>query len=522
VDTRSFLPDLAGAIGVVIPESILIIAACVMFAFAPFHRKERTWSSLSFLILLLATFLLSPGDLFATRTEGGAVEFSSAAAMFRADDFSFFCRWIGLLTGLGLLLLSLDQIPNEYSGEYYASLLLVIAGTNLVAASNDLITLFLALELISIPTYLLLYLLRSSIRVREATTKYFLLSIFSSALLLYGLSFYYGATGSTNFEAIRSTIKAAGTNQLPDILTIGLIFVVAGLGFRLTAAPFHFYAPDVYEGAPTLPVTLLAVVPKIAGLVGLVVLVNFTLLAGRNADAPIAEQARDLFWIMALVSMVLGNVMGLLQDNFRRLMAYSSIAHAGYMLFGLGAAAAVPATGAHTGNSGLTAVFFYLAIYTVMTYGAFAVLRYLETPERPVDSIDDLAGLGRDHPVMAFFLAVFLLSLMGLPPTVGFFGKFNLFMAGWSTGIYHFRIAAIVMAVTAAIGAWYYLRIIGVMYLRQSVRPLTPPMQPPAFVAVLLCGFLTLVSFAVPNWFLHAAADATTPYVAPLPKIERE
>jgi NADH-quinone oxidoreductase subunit N len=192
------------------------------------------------------------------------------------------------------------------------------------------------------------------------------------------------------------------------------------------------------------------------------------------------------------------------------------------MLFGLGAAAAVPAAAMSAGgSSGLTAVFFYLIVYTVMTYGAFAVVRYFDTPQRPVESIDDLAGLGRDHPVLGFFLAVFLFSLMGLPLTAGFWGKFMLFMAGWSTDVRHFRVLAVVMAINAAIGAWYYLRIIGVMYLRQSVRPLRAPMQPFAFLPILACGFLTLVTFAVPNWFLQPASEATRRHTAPLPVVEK-
>lgn len=500
MDTN-YLASVAGSVSLVTPEAILILAACVYYAIAPFWKNEYLWSRLSVLLLVLAIFLLTP-----TPSE------YAGNGMFRADAMSLYCRWIGLFSGLGLVLLSWGRVPDSVGGEYYATLLIAIAGTNLVAASNDLVSLFLSLELISIPTYLLLYLLRGTSRSREATTKYFLLSIFSSALLLYGLSFFFGATGTTNLEGMRQTLKTASPAQYPEILTLGLIFVVAGLGFRLTAAPFHFYAPDVYEGAPTLPVTLLSIVPKIAGLVGVYQLVHATLLVDHGlGESPIAEQARDLLWIMALVSMVLGNVLGLLQNNIRRLMAYSGIAHAGYMLFGLGAAAAVPGSAAGDGMSGLTAVFFYLTIYTIMTLGVFAVLRYLDACQHPVESIDDLAGLGQTNPALAFFMAVFLFSLTGLPPTAGFWGKLYLFLAGWNTDVHHYRVLAIVMAVTAAIGAWYYLRVIGVIYLRQSVKPLNPPMQPASFIVVLACGVLTLISFVVPNWFLNPASQATKP-----------
>lgn len=498
MDTN-YLASLSGAISLVAPEAVLVLAACLVYAAAPFWKGDDIWSKISLLLLVVAAFLMSPQP----------AEYAGNG-LFRSDNMSYYCRWLGLLTGIGLVLLSWGRVPRHFTGEYYATLLIAIAGANLVAASNDLITLFLALELISIPTYVLLYLLHGSLRSREATTKYFLLSIFSSALLLYGLSFFFGATGTTNYEGMRQTLKSAVPNQYPEILTLGLIFVAAGLGFRLTAAPFHFYAPDVYEGAPTLPVTLLAVIPKIAGLVGVYQLIHATLLVDHGlAESPIAEQTRDLFWIMALVSMVLGNVLGLLQNNIRRLMAYSGVAHAGYMLFGLGAAAAVPVTGAPDAMSGLTAVFFYLAIYLVMTLGVFAVIRYLDAGNHPVESIDDLAGLGQTNPVLAFFMALFLFSLTGLPPTAGFFGKLYLIFAGWDTNVHHYRILAIVMAVTAAIGAWYYLRIIGVIYLRQSVKPLYPPVQPVAFLVIVACGVLTLAGFVAPNWFMKPAIDAT-------------
>ncbi|HQR42272.1 MAG TPA: NADH-quinone oxidoreductase subunit N [Gemmatales bacterium] len=498
---KFYLESLSGAVSLIKPEALLILAACVFYAFAPFRKDEGLWGKLSFLLLLTACFMLTP-----------APEHFAGNGLFRADNMSLYARWIGLLSGIGLVLLSWGRVAKEYAGEYYATLLIAIAGTNLVAASNDLVSLFLALELISIPTYLLLYLLKSTMKSREATTKYFLLSIFSSALLLYGMSFFFGATGTTNLEGMRATLRTTPPSQFPEMLTLGLIFVAAGLGFRLTAAPFHFYAPDVYEGAPTLPVTLLSIIPKIAGLVGAYQLIQATLLVDHGlAESPIAQQTRDLFWIMALVSMVLGNVLGLLQNNIRRLMAYSGVAHAGYMLFGLGAAAAVPGGQSGDGISGLTAVFFYLAVYTIMTLGVFAVLRYLDAGQRPVESIDDLAGLGQTNPVLAFFLVVFLFSLTGLPPTVGFWGKLYLFLAGWNSDVHHYRVLAILMAITAAIGAWYYLKVIGVVYLRQAVKPLYPPIQPIAFLVIVTCGLLTLVSFVIPNWFMTPASQATKP-----------
>ncbi|HMO37704.1 MAG TPA: proton-conducting transporter membrane subunit, partial [Gemmatales bacterium] len=246
----NYLDSLSGAVGLVAPEAMLVLAACAMYLAAVFKKSEDIYGKLSLILLIIAAFWMTP-----------APESYAGLGLFRSDAISLYARWIGLLSGIALVLLSWGRVSHQIAGEYYATLLLAIAGTNLVAASNDLVTLFLSLELISIPTYLLLYLLKSTLPSREAVTKYFLLSIFSSALLLYGLSFFFGATGTTNLEGMRKTLASSEASQYPEMLTLGLIFVSAGLGFRLTAAPFHFYAPDVYEGAPTLPVTLLAVIP---------------------------------------------------------------------------------------------------------------------------------------------------------------------------------------------------------------------------------------------------------------------
>lgn len=476
------------------PEMLLLLAGSGYFLAAVFvSAKSRSWAIASLLIVLLAAIWLPSGDAV----------FATPASFFRHDSFSHFLRGLGLGLGAALILLSWDRIPDRCAAEYFGCLLLIIAGVNLVSAANDLIALFLALELVSIPTYVLLYMLRADDAAQEATLKYFFLSVFSAALLLYGLSFLYGATGSTNLEVLRGAVRqwleqesTSASSTLPPTLLIAMIMIVAALGFRVTAAPFHFYAPDVYQGAPLLPVTLLSLIPKVAGFAGLYQIVSATLLIpGADAAAsPLAASASGLFWIVALVSMFMGNLMGLWQDDLKRLLAYSGIAHAGYMIVGLG-------TGCSSGMivEGLAGLFFYLIVYSAMTLGVFAILIALQSRDRTVVNVDDLAGLSKSHPILAVVMACFLFCLMGLPPTAGFLAKLNLFLAAWNTEQRLYRVLALVMAVNAAIGAWYYLRVVGVMFLRDAVKPLSVRVTWPAWTVILLCLFIVFWLFFQPN-----------------------
>jgi len=482
----------------ILPEVVLVAAACVLFTGAAFVNRRTLWAGVALVGVLAAGgvwWFVLPVEIA-----------SPSASLFRHDYLTWFAKGLGLAGGLVLLLLSWNQVSDQRAGEYHACLLLVTAGVNLVATANDLIVLFLALELISIPTYILLYLPRQDAAAQEAATKYFLLSVFSSALTLYGFSFLYGTTGSTNLDAIRAGLSGAGPT--PGVLVIALVMIVAGLGFRITAVPFHFYAPDVYQGAPTAGAALLSFVPKLAGFVALFRVITTTLLTtptnGPAQETAFLNQAQLLFWILAAVTMSLGNLLALLQDNLKRILAYSGVAHAGYMLVGLGVGQAVDSP-----INGIEALFFYLVIYGAMTVGAFAVLIYLSTPERSVETVDDLAGLGRSHPLTALLMMLFLFSLTGLPPTAGFWAKLNLFFAAWSaeTPLFRlfgsdvpvFRILAVVMALNAAVAGWYYLRIVASMYLRQPIKPLPHPRELPGLASLVICGFATVALFVVPG-----------------------
>ena len=325
--------------GYVLPEVVLVATACALFLLAPFQRTAERRSTagtrhglggLSLLALVFAAWLWLDGPPLEP-------PHGLWAGPFRGDQLAWFVRGLTLIIGAVLVLIGWNQFAAEEAGESHACLLLILAGVNLAAAANDLVGLFLALELVSIPTYVLLYLLRRTSAGQEATLKYFLLSIFSSAVLLYGFSFLYGAAGTTNLEAIREGLVKSAAAPQPVILAVALIAVVAGVGFRVTAVPFHFYAPDVFQGTHAAGAAMLSIVPKLAGFTVLLRLISI-LPAPAAALGPgivLSEILAPALWWLAVITMCVGNVLALWQTNVRRMLAYSSVAHGGYMLVGL-------------------------------------------------------------------------------------------------------------------------------------------------------------------------------------------
>lgn len=489
------LQNLNGAVQLVLPEAVLLATVCIIFFAAAFLVSERgeapaglrhRWGWLSLLALLIA----------------GCIGFNAAAAPhtsgpFVADGLTLFIRGLTILTGAILVLLHWNQADDARSAESHACLLAILAGVNLVAAANDLVGMFVALELISIPTYLFLLLPRRDAPAQEATLKYFLLSIFSSAIVLFGMSYLYGATGTTNLLAIHQAFAQGSHLPQNGLIVVATVMLIAGLGFRLTAVPFHFYAPDVFQGAQPSAAAMLSFVPKVAGFVALLRL----MVPAATGDAALHSwmmipTATNLLWWLAVITMFTGNLMALMQTDVRRLLAFSSVSHAGYMLVGL-----VVGMQASQQVSGIGALLFYLAVYGVMTLGAFAVLIAAARSNRRIESLDDLAGLSRSKPMLALALSVFLFSLSGLPPTAGFLGKFNLFFAAWSQGTESSRWLACILAVNAALGAWYYLRLIGVMYLREQVDRSEDvrPIEAPSVVATVVCLAGTIGLFIAPG-----------------------
>jgi len=362
----------------------------------------------------------------------------------------------------------------------------------------------------------LLYLPVRSREGQEAAVKYFILSILSSAVMLFGFSYLYGLTGTTNLGAIVDTLNDAHKMQVGPMALVAIVLVIAGLGFRLTLVPFHFYAPDVYEGGPTGVIAQLAFVPKVAGFVALARLLG--MLYPPLDQLPFDANGTLIpltLWILAAATMTFGNAFALLQSNVKRLLAYSGIAHAGYMLIGFVVASSLPDVpgGVVPSQIGLDSVLFYLVSYGLMTVGPFAVLVHLAGGDHPVETADDLAGLAKTHPVAAAAMAVCLFSLIGLPLTAGFAGKFLLFVGALdapAAGILQAmtRALAVVAAVNSAVGAVYYLRLVGVMYLRTPLKVAEPGRGHVALAVAVACAAATLALGVYPKPLADAARAA--------------
>jgi NADH-quinone oxidoreductase subunit N len=322
--------------------------------------------------------------------------------------------------------------------------------------------------------------------------------------------------GTTNLPTITEAVAVArASGALRGLPLIALVMVVAGLGFRITAVPFHFYAPDVYQGTATPSAALLAFVPKVVGFLALGRLLGLIPLMPLSV---VGDNAPYFLWILAVVTMSLGNMVALMQNNVKRLLAYSSVAHAGYMLIGLSVAPHLGAS-ADAPIGGVEAVLFYLVAYGAMTIGAFAILTWVSSPTRPVETVEDLSGLGRSHPGSALLMTLFLFSLVGLPLTAGFIGKLFLFLGALRVpyspdspaqieNARLFTILVVIAAVNSAIGGWYYLRLVAVMYLRDSLAPAEPRRPRPVLATILVCAAVTLAAGVYPAPLTDAVKSA--------------
>jgi NADH-quinone oxidoreductase subunit N len=454
-----------------VPEMILVLVGTLVYLGGAFLPRRRGWSWLAAAAIALAVVALYQQGT-AAAVEDALAGQGTASGPITVDQFSASLRYAILAAGLVFVMIASRWSELGEASEFTGSLLMILAGLMLAALATDLVLVFVALELVSIPTYVILYLGRAS-NLLESGTKYFFLSILSSALLLYGFSFLYGAAGSTSLDAIRHALAAPGseTAGMGMFAQLALILIFAGLAFRLTAVPFHFYAPDVYQGTSNPNAGLLAVVPKIAAVAVLVRLV-YVAMPG------LERLGWQLALVLAMVTMTLGNLLALWQGNVRRLMAYSSVAHAGYMLIGLAVGFAVAGGSTQPYNfDGVGAMLFYLLVYAAATAGTFAALAYLSSERRPIDTVDQLSGLSGAYPKTAAAIALFMFSLTGLPPLAGFWGKLTLFTGALGVdadnpdgGLWRWFLAlAVVGALNAAISAGYYLRIVAAMYFRQSL-----------------------------------------------------
>jgi NADH-quinone oxidoreductase subunit N len=486
-----------------LPEVLIILVATTMMTAGAFVQlPRRVWS------------LIAAGTLLAALVALAAV-WSVAPDAYAAvavnDPMSGYCRVAFLFTGLIILGMAHDQVDDSRAAEFFGAILMMHAGSMLVAAANELVFLFAGLELVSLPTYLLLYLPRRNATTQEAATKYFYLSILSSAISLFGLAYLYGIGGVSNLKALSYLVHWKSGELAVAPVGMGLVavvFILAGFGFRCAAVPFHFYAPDVYQGSPTVITAILAWIPKAVGFLAILRTVTavFGQTAGPGLDHPLAERAAFVAMVIAVVTMVLGNTVALAQENLKRLLAYSSIAHAGYLMVGVAAAfrngpnAAFPdpAVGETVvGYLGGQGVLFYLASYALMTLGVFGVILLLSTPERPIETIEELSGLSRTRPFVAFAMAICLFSLAGVPPLAGFWGKLYIFASAWPGGASNdagrFQLLVVLAVLNAAVGAYYYLRIVVKMYLQVPIEKIESRPAWPTVWAVATCAALTVL-----------------------------
>ncbi|MBL8746193.1 MAG: NADH-quinone oxidoreductase subunit N [Phycisphaerae bacterium] len=357
-------------------------------------------------------------------------------------------------------------------GEFYAFILFSLTGLMLCASADDLIWLFLALELVSLPTYVMVSISTSGTRSQEAGIKYFFLGALGAAFFLYGFAMLYGATGTTMLfgdgvtpgiaEVLANNVATNG--NIGGIALVGVVMSIVGVSFKIAAVPMHFYTADVYEGAASSVSAFLAFVPKAAGFISLMLLLSVVGWGYGGENSSLPEVLRVLLWVMAVMTMTVGNVLALLQTNVKRVLAYSSIAHSGYMLVGL--IAGPGASGAPLSQNGLAATLFYLLCYGFMNLGTFAVLSCLERrPGEEIETFEDLRGLCRSYPILGWCMVICSLSLLGLPPLLGFAGKFYLFTSAISAG----EIALVViMGLNSAVAAFYYLRLAGAPLLEKS------------------------------------------------------
>ena len=464
------------------PEIVLCFFGIVVMVLDPFigaaSKRSLTWLTLVGIVLALAAVRVAaanPGLAY--------------SGLMRVDAFSIFVHVIVIGAALLATLGSIQYLDDEniQRGEYYALVLFATAGMGILAGANELVTAFIGLEMSSISTYILAGFRKRAVKSNEASLKYFILGSFATAFFLYGIAMVYGATGTTRIDQVQTVLQGMG--QLPALVILGLGLIFVGLGFKVVVAPFQIYAPDVYEGAPTPVTALLASGPKAA---------TFALLL-RIFYVSFGAASGMWFWVVwgsAVLTMCIGHFAALVQTNVKRMLAYSSIAHAGYIMVAFAASTYV----------GIAAVLFYLAAYALMKVGAFVVIAHLGQAGEKRLEIQDYAGLGNKQPVLAVCFSLFLLSLLGLPATGGFLGKFFAFQAALDSKIVWLVVIA---AINSVIGAYYYLRVIVAMYFWEPSKEYVPTRVAPALtVALVLAAAGTLYLGLLPARVLLLAKTA--------------
>jgi NADH-quinone oxidoreductase subunit N len=491
----------------ILPELIVGIAGVVVMIVDAFSgpRQRHVTGTLALISLLAAA-----GAAISLWTSPPATS-SAFNGMIVLDDLRLSFTLIFVLVAILTALISTVWIDTENlpAGEFHSLLLFATVGMMLMASAGDLVIVFLGLEILSIATYVLAGFRRTDTRSNESSLKYFILGSFASAFLLYGIALIYGATttttlpGSTNIATIASRLDQS---LYPPLLFAGIAMLLVGFGFKIATAPFHVWTPDVYEGAPTPVTAFMAAGPKAAGFASFmrVFLFGFPIVTAAASTAGYAHKTWvGALAIMAALTMTVGNVVAIVQNNVKRMLAYSSIAHAGYALVGFVAAGA--ATDPTQRGAAITAVVFYLLTYAVMNMGAFAIVTLIARRDDQRNDVEDYNGIGFRSPVLAFSLSMFLLSLLGMPLTAGFMGKIMVFGAAVNQGYVWLVVLGVL---NTAISAYYYLRLIIVMFFRERTASWEPPRIP---VAVAVALILTIVGVFYLGLFPGRVINAFSP-----------
>jgi NADH-quinone oxidoreductase subunit N len=461
----------------VLPELVLAVGAMALLMLGAFRGQgtTRLVNALAVCLLILTGVLelLLPGGKLVTFGGG-----------FIVDDFARFLKILALIGSVATLVLSTEFLsdPSRRIFEYSILVLLSTLGMMVLISAGDLIALYLGLELMSLALYVVAASNRDNAKSTEAGLKYFVLGALSSGMLLYGASLIYGFTGTVSFAGIAAEVKTGSVG-----IVFGLVFLLAGLCFKVSAVPFHMWTPDVYEGAPTPVTAFFASAPKVAALA---VFTRVTL----TAFPGIVTQWQQIVVFVAIASMALGSFAAIGQRNIKRLMAYSSIGHMGFALVGLAAGTAEGAQG----------VLVYITIYVAMTLGSFAVILAIKRNGQNFEQISDFAGLSRTNPLLAFFFAMLLFSLAGIPPLAGFFAKFYVFVAAIKAGLFTLSVIGVL---TSVVGAYYYLLIVKVMYFDEPLAKLDP-VRIELRGVLAIAGLFNIFFFAYPGPLVSMASTA--------------
>ena len=466
----------------VLPELCLALMAMALLMYGVF-RGDKSTGSCSWLAVLA---LVVTGVIMSLLPESAE---SAFRGQFIVDQFARFMKWLVLLGSALAVIMSMNYNAREEIERFEFPVLILFAslGMLLMVSANDLISLYVGLELQSLALYVIAAFRRDSTKSSEAGLKYFVLGALSSGMLLYGASMIYGFAGTTRFEALASLFTGPSADPGVGVI-VGLVFLLAGLAFKVSAVPFHMWTPDVYEGAPTPVTAFFAVAPKIAAIALLV----------RTMTGPFGElfaQWQQIIVFISIASMLLGALAAIWQTNIKRLLAYSSIGHVGYALVGLAAGS----------EEGIRGIGVYMAIYLAMNVGTFCCVLSMRRQGVLAEGVDDLAGLARNHPRMAAAMAVFMFSMAGIPPLAGFFGKLYVFMAAVNEGLY---ILAIIGVLTSVIGAFYYLRIIKIMYFDEPADAFDRSAGREIGVIMTIAGLFTLLFFIFPSPIVDGAGQA--------------